>query len=131
MLNLRTLYRPIGLNELALIRASGMRRFPPRLPEQPIFYPVLNRDYARQIAANWNTKDPIGRATQAGFVTEFDLPAEYVDRFEVHTVGSAMHKELWVPTEGLEELNSRIIGRIRVTDAFYGADYQGPRFDLE
>jgi hypothetical protein len=40
------LYRPAGPKELALIAASGCRRFPPRLPEQPIFYPVLNEDYA-------------------------------------------------------------------------------------
>lgn len=36
-----TLYRPIGPEELALIRDAGFRAFPPRLPEQPIFYPVL------------------------------------------------------------------------------------------
>jgi len=45
-----TLYRPVGPKELALIEASGWRAFPPRLPEQPIFYPVLNEDYAIQIA---------------------------------------------------------------------------------
>ena len=36
------LYRPVGPKELELIVASGYREFPPRLPEQPIFYPVLN-----------------------------------------------------------------------------------------
>jgi hypothetical protein len=41
-----TLYRPVGSEELALIRESGFGRFPPRLPEQPIFYPVLNEEYA-------------------------------------------------------------------------------------
>ncbi|MBX6316429.1 MAG: hypothetical protein IRY99_26480, partial [Isosphaeraceae bacterium] len=45
-----TLYRPVGPVELALIEATGWRAFPPRLPEQPIFYPVLNEAYARQIA---------------------------------------------------------------------------------
>jgi ADP-ribosylglycohydrolase len=39
--NTVTLYRPVGPKELGLIRASGWRAFPPRLPEQPIFYPVL------------------------------------------------------------------------------------------
>ena len=85
MTQLQTLHRPVGLEELKLIRASGMRCFPPRLPEQPIFYPVLNRDYAQQIAAQWNTKDSVGRATRVGFVTEFDLSAEYIERFEEHT----------------------------------------------
>jgi hypothetical protein len=131
MPQIRTLYRPVGLAELELIRASGMRRFPPRLPEQPIFYPVLNREYAKQIAATWNTRDSAGHGICAGFVTEFDMPVDYIDRFEEHTVGSSLHRELWVPAEELETLNSRILGFIRVTDVFYGTDYQGPRFDLE
>jgi hypothetical protein len=114
-----------------LIRASGMRRFPPRLPEQSIFYPVLNCDYARQIAERWNTKDSAGHPTQVGFVTEFDLPAEYFERFEQHAVGASLHRELWVPAQELGSFNSQLVGRIRVTDVYYGADYQGPRLDLE
>jgi hypothetical protein len=35
------MYRPVGPKELELIAASGYREFPPRLPDQPIFYPVL------------------------------------------------------------------------------------------
>jgi len=42
----KTLYRPGGPKELALIEASGWKEFPPRLPEQPIFYPVINEEYA-------------------------------------------------------------------------------------
>ncbi len=34
------LYRPVGPKELELIAASRYRDFPPRLPGQPIFYPV-------------------------------------------------------------------------------------------
>lgn len=34
------LFRPVGPRELALIASSGYQAFPPRLPEQPIFYPV-------------------------------------------------------------------------------------------
>lgn len=49
-MNTKYLYRPVGLFELRLIQASDFTGFPPRLPEQPIFYPVLNRDYAEQIA---------------------------------------------------------------------------------
>jgi hypothetical protein len=131
MTQLQTLYRPVGLEELELIRASGMRCFPPRLPEQPIFYPVLNRDYAQQIATQWNTKDSVGRVTRVGFVTEFDLPVGYIKCFEEHTVGSSLHKELWVPAGELAIFNSHILGRIRVTDVFYGGDYQGHRIDLE
>ena len=50
------LFRPIGLYELALIWDRGMLELPPRLPPQPIFYPVTNEEYARQIARDWNTK---------------------------------------------------------------------------
>jgi hypothetical protein len=48
-----TLYRPVGQEELNLIKSSGYREFPPRLPHQPIFYPVLNEEYATQIARDW------------------------------------------------------------------------------
>lgn len=51
------LFRPTGEVELELIRRANWKAFPPRLPEQPIFYPVLNREYAIQIARDWNTKD--------------------------------------------------------------------------
>ena len=43
------LYRPVGTKELKLIAESGYKRFPPRLPDQPIFYPVLNEKYADEI----------------------------------------------------------------------------------
>ena len=63
------LYRPLGLHELALIWDSGCRVFPPRLPDQPIFYPVTNVEYATQIARDWNTKD----GSFAGYVAEFEV----------------------------------------------------------
>ena len=44
-----TLWRPTGPKELALVEASGWRAWPARLPDQPIFYPVLNEDYAVRI----------------------------------------------------------------------------------
>jgi hypothetical protein len=40
------MFRPTGPRELELVAASGWRRWPPRLPEQPIFYPVTNQEYA-------------------------------------------------------------------------------------
>jgi len=51
-----TLYRPVGPKELAPIEASGWKEFPPRLPGQPIFYPVTNEEYATQIARDWNVR---------------------------------------------------------------------------
>jgi len=52
-----TLYRPVGPEELQLIEQSGWTKFPPRLPEQPIFYPVMNEAYAVQIARDWNVRE--------------------------------------------------------------------------
>lgn len=44
-----TVYRPVGPAELELIKESGYTRWPARLPEQPIVYPVTNEEYAREI----------------------------------------------------------------------------------
>jgi hypothetical protein len=77
-----TLYRPVGPNELALIEASGFAAFPPRLSWQPIFYPVLNEEYATQIARDWNVKQ-----SGAGFVTRFQVRSAFLARYEIQTVG--------------------------------------------
>src|SRR5882672_3861889 len=90
------LYRPVGPKELELIAASGFCEFPPRLPEQPIFYPVMNEDYARQIAREWNVP-----ASGAGYVVRFAVRKQFADRYPVQTVGGSVHKELWVPAEEL------------------------------
>jgi hypothetical protein len=107
------LYRPVGPKELALIAASGYREFPPRLPEQPIFYPVLNEEYARQIARDWNARD-----SGAGYVTRFALRKEFAARYPVQRVGSSIHKELWIPAEELAEMNRNIVGLIEVIAEF-------------
>jgi hypothetical protein len=108
-----TLYRPVGPQELTLIEASGWKSFPPRLPEQPIFYPVANEEYAIQIARDWNVP-----ASGSGFVTRFAVDEAYVSRFPRKVVGSKTHKELWVPSEELETFNAHIVGRIEVTHTF-------------
>jgi hypothetical protein len=115
------LYRPVGINELRLIFESGLKAFPPRLPEQPIFYPVLYFDYARQIAFEWNTK----RQPFAGYVTEFAIDDNYVSQFEKHTVGGHQHQELWIPAENLDEFNHHIIGQIKVAEAHFGKEFRG------
>jgi hypothetical protein len=107
------LYRPVGPKELDLIRASGMKAFPPRLPEQPIFYPVLNEEYATQIAREWNVQD-----SGAGYVTRFAVRSDYLAKFKVETVGSRVHQELWVPAEELTEFNANIVGDIEVVASF-------------
>lgn len=115
------LYRPVGLEELRLVFASGMKAFPPRLPEQPIFYPVLNEHYAAQIAREWNTKS----GSFAGYVTRFSVKDTYAASLPMRTVGAHEHQELWVPAEKLEELNAHLEGPIEVIDAFFGDGFKG------
>jgi len=108
-----TLWRPTGAQELALVQASGWKRWPPRLPEQPIFYPVTNEAYAIEIARDWNVS-----SGGVGHVTRFDVDAAFMARYDVHVVGAARHAEWWVPAEELEALNDHIIGFIEVTRTF-------------
>jgi hypothetical protein len=110
------LFRPVGQSELDLIAASGFQAFPPRLPEQPIFYPVVTQEYAEQIARNWNTKDE--RSGFVGYVLEFDVDSEYLRRFDVQKAGSNKHLEYWIPAEELAEFNQHICGKIRLISKF-------------
>ena len=118
-----TLYRPVGPKELDLIRQSGFKEFPPRLPEQPLFYPVLNREYAEQIARDWNAKDPT--ANYSGFVTRFEVRTEYLSQFKPRQVGAAIHMEYWVPAEELINFNRNIVGTIQVVTEFHGQSGDG------
>ncbi len=106
-----TLYRPVGTKELELIEASGWKAFPPRLPEQPIFYPVTNEGYARQIARDWNVRYNDDRK---GYVTRFEVRKAIADGYERKIVGGREHEELWVPAEALDAFNDAIVGRIEV-----------------
>lgn len=117
------LFRPVGFKELDLILNTGNRRFPPRLPSQPIFYPVLNSDYATQIAKDWNTKDK--NSNYAGYVTEFEVEDDYISSFEIRQVGSSIHQEFWIPSEELDEFNHNILKNILIIDAYYGEEYVG------
>ncbi len=108
-----TLFRPVGPRELALIETSGWRTFPPRLPDQPIFYPVMNEAYATQIARDWNVP-----ASGSGFVTRFVVRTDFLTRYQVQTVGGREHAELWVPAEELAEFNANIVGLIEVVAKF-------------
>ena len=109
-----TLFRPTGPKELALIEASGWQSFPPRLPDQPIFYPVMNQEYATQIARDWNVK-----ASGSGYVSRFAADSAYLAKFPVQRVGALIHEELWVPAEELAEFNQHIVGPIKVVAEFH------------
>lgn len=113
-----TLYRPVGQKELDLISESGYIAFPPRLPEQPIFYPVLNEPYATQIARDWNTKDPVSGFV--GYVTRFQVRADFLATYEVKTVGASEHQEYWIPARDLPAFNACIVGKIEVVATFNG-----------
>ncbi len=108
-----TLWRPVGPAELELIAASGYRAFPPRLPEQPIFYPVLTEEYAVQIARDWNVPQ-----SGAGFVTRFRVRSSFLSSYAVHQVGGRHHREYWIPAGELAEFNRAIVGSIEVTRRF-------------
>ncbi|HET8913857.1 MAG TPA: hypothetical protein VFN23_20460, partial [Ktedonobacteraceae bacterium] len=108
------LYRPVGSNELALIRESEYVAFPPRLFWQPIFYPVLNEEYATQIARDWNAQDG-----KSGYVTRFLIEASFIERYEVHVVGGSIHQEYWIPAEDLQEFNQHIVGKIEVIGEYH------------
>jgi hypothetical protein len=107
------LYRPTGPREMELIAESGYRQWPPRLPEQPIFYPVTNEEYAKEIAIKWNIP-----ASGVGFVTKFLVKKIFMDKYETHKVGGESHTEWWIPAEDLEELNDNIVGLIEVVGEY-------------
>jgi hypothetical protein len=118
-----TLFRPVGPAELALIESAGFAAFPPRLPEQPIFYPVTNEAYAtqiarEQIARDWNTRF----GSTEGYVTRFAVRADYLARFKRQIVGGSIHEELWVPAEELAEFNANLVGKIEVVSRFAATD---------
>lgn len=110
------LYRPVGQKELELIKESNYTAFPPRLPEQPIFYPVLNLKYAEEIAVKWNIKDK--NSDYKGFVTKFEIDDSYILQFKSHIVGSSYHEEFWISAEELCEFNNNIIGKIEVVKSY-------------
>lgn len=112
------LYRPVGGLEHHLIRQSGNKRFPTRLAHQPIFYPVLDEEYATQIARYWNTKDKDNGSV--GFVLRFKIVRSFIQSYDIHIVGGVKHQEYWIPAEDLEEFNDNIVGEIETVKVFYG-----------
>ena len=116
------LFRAVGEAERLLIEQSTFTAFPPRLSGQPIFYPVCNREYADQMARDWNTKDPRTGLPDGrkGYVTRFHVRQAFLDRYEVHQVGGPVHKEYWIPAEELPDFNVNIVGPIEVVAEFGG-----------
>ena len=109
-----TLWRPVGPRELALIRENGMRAFPPRLPEQPIFYPVATDAYAIKIARDWNAP-----ASGSGYVTRFEVRKDFLDRYQVQDAAGRAFQEYWIPAQDLPAFNAAIVGEIEITASFF------------
>lgn len=108
-----TLYRPTGPEEIKLVENLDWKAWPPRLPEQPIFYPVLNQAYAEQIAQEWNIP-----ASGCGYVTRFEVKRSFLRDYKREIVGAKSHEELWIPAEDLSAMNDNIVGTIEVIKTF-------------
>ena len=108
-----TLWRPTGPEELKLVEESGWTAWPPRLPEQPIFYPVTTEDYAVKIARDWNVP-----SSGSGFVTRFEVRKDYLDQYDVQQAGGKAHEEYWIPAEDIDAFNAAIVGTIEVVRSF-------------
>jgi hypothetical protein len=109
-----TLFRPVGPVELRLIREANFRAFPPRLPAQPIFYPVLTEEYAIEIARDWNVQ-----ASGAGYVTRFKVRRSFISRYQAQKAGGERFQEYWIPAEELQDFNRNIVGMIEVIAEFH------------
>lgn len=107
------LYRPVNQSELDLIKESNWTKFPPRFESQPIFYPVLNEEYAKQITIEWNVP-----SYGIGHVLAFEVQDDFIRKYEVQKVGLGHHLELWIPSEELEEMNDNIVGKIELIGTF-------------
>lgn len=90
-----------------------MRAFPPRLPDQPIFYPVCTEEYAIKIARDWNVP-----ASGSGFVTRFTVNADFLANYQSQPAGGRDHQEYWIPAGDLARFNDAIDGLIEVTKSF-------------
>jgi hypothetical protein len=112
-----TLFRPVGPEELELIKQSRFRAFPPRLPHQPIFYPVITEEYAIKIARDWNVQ-----SSGEGYVTKFEIRRTFISRYEIQNAGGERYQEYWIPAAELEEFNLNIVGLIEVVRRYSSAD---------
>lgn len=109
-----TVFRPLGPDELRLVKQTGFTAWPPRRPEQPIFYPVTNEDYAIEITRRWNVKQ-----FGVGYVACFEVACRFMDEYQIHIVGAAHHAEWWIPAEDLEMLNRNIVGKIEIIGTYF------------
>jgi hypothetical protein len=47
------------------------------------------------------------------------VQTDFLRRYDVHQVGSAIYQEYWIPAEDLEEFNRHLVGKIEVIAEFH------------
>ena len=77
---------------------------------------MLHEEYARQIARDWNAKR---NEPKVGYVTRFAVRSEFLQGYQIQTVGDCTHQEYWIPAEELAELNKNIVGPIEVVAEYW------------
>ncbi len=105
------LYRPVNQAELDLVKASDWLAFPPRLPEQPIFYPVTNLAYACKISLEWNVP-----AYKKSYVLKFEVADDFLKNYEIQNVGGEGIDEYWIPAQDLPLFNANILQKIEIVE---------------
>jgi hypothetical protein len=105
------LHRPVGKAELDLVLSSGV--FPPRLPHQPVFYPVIDYDYAVEIARDWNA-----RQNGEGHVLRFEVDDAFIARYIPAEAGGRTRREYWIPAEDLDRFNKALLGPPELVASF-------------
>jgi hypothetical protein len=113
------LFRSVGEKEFRIIQQRGFKSFPARLPGQPVFHPVLNKQYAMELAAKHNAADI---SSYRNYVLEFEVDDDYISWFDVETKGAEYRQEYDIPAEQLDEFNSHINGLISVVGVYNKAN---------
>lgn len=107
------LYRPVGPAELDLVRQSGWTAFPPRLPHQPVFYPVLDEAYAAEIARDWNVRE-----SGEGHVLRFEVDNAFLAGYGIAIAGGKSRREYWIPAADMDKFNGALKGPIQLVASF-------------
>lgn len=88
----------------------------------------MNKEYASEIASQWNTNDEFGN--YLGIVTQFELEITEFEKYKIENVGGSHHNEIWVPAENLNIFNRAIVGKIEVVEVFVGENFRNSEFEV-
>ncbi|MET7835275.1 ADP-ribosylation/crystallin J1 [Micromonospora sediminicola] len=105
-------WRPLGQQELGLIREAGGRRWPALPPDQTHFFPMLDEGFAIRAAQNWNLFGPVR------YVARFHVETGFLGRYSTRSFGGSAAPMLWVAAEDLDEFNAHIVGSIEIIHEF-------------